>query len=191
MTNVAPHDLAITLTPSTADEGASTTLKGSFIDPGVLDTHTLTIDWGDGSAPTEVDLAAGVLTFGNPGDSGLISHTYEDNLPGNSPYMINVTVSETGPGNNGTTSATATSTVDNVPPTANVDAAPGGNNGVRGQLWPRRHADGDRSFADRPGGRFHLHRQLGRRHGGRRNWPERHDGQPLLPGRRPAPRTSD
>ena len=33
-------------------ERQSTTLSGSFTDPGTLDTHTVDINWGDGSPNT-------------------------------------------------------------------------------------------------------------------------------------------
>ncbi len=82
--NIAPvmvDDLA--LSPSTIDEGGSTSLSGSFTDPGTLDEHTVKIDWGDGETET-VDLAAGILTF-----SG-VPHTYLDN----GTYTISVSVSD-------------------------------------------------------------------------------------------------
>ena len=37
---------------SDANEGDTVTLDGQFTDPGTLDPHTVTIDWGDGSTPT-------------------------------------------------------------------------------------------------------------------------------------------
>src|SRR5262249_14270581 len=60
--NVAPSSLAIGLSASKINENGSTTLSGTFADAGALDTHTVTIDWGDQSTTT-VNLAAGVLTF--------------------------------------------------------------------------------------------------------------------------------
>ena len=38
-------------------------LNGTFADPGLLDTHTVVIHWGDGSANTTLSLDAGVLKF--------------------------------------------------------------------------------------------------------------------------------
>ncbi|MCK4456501.1 MAG: hypothetical protein KAW39_02040 [Thermoplasmata archaeon] len=51
--NVAPTIDAITVQPSTVEEGQSFTVHVTFYDPGWLDTHTATIDWNDGqtSAP--------------------------------------------------------------------------------------------------------------------------------------------
>src|SRR5207245_252592 len=61
--NVAPASVGLTVTPTTIDENGSTTLSGSFTDPGTLDTHTVVISWGDGSPSTTLSLGAGVLTF--------------------------------------------------------------------------------------------------------------------------------
>src|SRR5205085_436656 len=76
--------------PSAVDANQSVTLSGSFADPGALDAHTVDIDWGDGSANTTVNLAAGVLSF-----SG-VSHQYLDNPAGQpqGSFAISVTVSD-------------------------------------------------------------------------------------------------
>ena len=52
--NVAPviHDSDLSVSQTSFNEGATTTLSGSFTDPGTLDTHTVTIDWGDGQPAT-------------------------------------------------------------------------------------------------------------------------------------------
>src|SRR2546421_2514331 len=50
--NVAPNNVNLSLSADTIDENQSTTLSGTFTDPGTLDTHVVTIDWADGSAPT-------------------------------------------------------------------------------------------------------------------------------------------
>src|SRR5262249_43439835 len=47
--NKAPSNVALSLSAAAVNEGDSVTLGGSFADPGVLDTHTVSIDWGDGS----------------------------------------------------------------------------------------------------------------------------------------------
>jgi hypothetical protein len=66
-----------------ASEGEWINLSAGFNDPGTLDTHTATIEWGDGSAPD-----VGVVTetpFGPPGSTagmdGTVtgSHVYADN----------------------------------------------------------------------------------------------------------------
>src|SRR5439155_3293298 len=63
------------------------TLGGSFADPGINDTHQVSVDWGDGSAKATVSLAAGVLTF-----SG-VTHQYSVESPA-SGYTVTVTVTD-------------------------------------------------------------------------------------------------
>src|SRR5437016_4698670 len=109
--NVAPASVVVTPSVSQIDEGQSINLSGSFTDPGTLDTHTVVINWGDGSDNTTVDLPANVLTFAG------VSHQYLDNNPGNAPYPVSVTVAD----KDGAVSpaAGASVTVTNVAP-ANV-----------------------------------------------------------------------
>src|SRR5207247_2128654 len=96
-------------TNPTINEGDTATLNGSFTDPGVLDTHSVVIDWGDGSADT-VNLGANILNFS-------ANHQYQNDLPGNAPYTVRVTVSDA---NNASSSASIPVTVKNVPP-ANIN----------------------------------------------------------------------
>ena len=91
-------------------EGEIVKLEGvSFVDPGTLDTHTATIDWGDGTS-----LSATVTELGGAGSvSG--SHAYEDN----DVYTVIVTVTDD---DGAATSANLMITVDNVAPLANPDS---------------------------------------------------------------------
>ena len=57
-----------TATPATITEGDTVTLDVSFTDPGVTDTHTAVIDWGDG-ATTPLDPATSPFS---------LDHTYVD-----------------------------------------------------------------------------------------------------------------
>jgi len=57
-----------------------TTLSGGFADPGPLDAHTVTVDWGDGTSATTLNLAAGTLTFTTP------AHRYLNNRPADAAY---------------------------------------------------------------------------------------------------------
>jgi uncharacterized delta-60 repeat protein len=82
--NVAPTALGLSLSAAAIDEDGTTTLSGSFHDPSTLDTHTVTIDWGDGSASNVLSLPAGVLTFTSP------THRYLDN----GTYTLSVRVTD-------------------------------------------------------------------------------------------------
>ncbi len=111
VSNVAPSNLALNLSAATIGENGSTTLSGTFADPGTLDTHTVTINWGDGSPNTVLSLAAGVTAI------PATSHQYKDDNPTGTPsdvYTINVTVTDD---DTGSTSGSAALTVDNLNPT--------------------------------------------------------------------------
>ena len=102
------------------DEGGIVTLApATFNDLGTLDTHTATINWGDGT-PTEVGVVSEV-PFGPPGSTagadGTTSgnHVYADD----GVYTVTVTVADD---DGGTATDTLAVTVGNVTPT--VDAGP-------------------------------------------------------------------
>ncbi|MEQ1830003.1 MAG: PKD domain-containing protein [Pirellula sp.] len=63
-------------------------VSGSFINIDTLDTHSVTIDWGDGSTDTVVPLSAGVRLFN-------ANHIYRDDNPtgtASDGYTITVTI---------------------------------------------------------------------------------------------------
>ena len=107
--NGIPIDvLPLTLTGSTLNEGDMLTLSGAFVNIDTLDTHEVTIQWGDGSS-NAFTLTAGQRTFSN-------SHTYDDDNPTATPfdvYDIIVTVTDQ---DDGVGVATAGVTVNNVLP---------------------------------------------------------------------------
>ncbi|MEB3200580.1 MAG: tandem-95 repeat protein [Synechococcaceae cyanobacterium] len=70
--NIAPM-LSNILVTSAIDEDGIATLSGTITDPGTLDAHTLTVNWGEG-APQTYELAAGVTTFS-------VTHQYLDDNP--------------------------------------------------------------------------------------------------------------
>ncbi|HEY7073683.1 MAG TPA: carboxylesterase family protein [Acidimicrobiales bacterium] len=91
-TNVAP---TVDATASPTGDG-TVTLAGTATDPGLADTHTATVDWGDGvSEPVAVAQASGSATL-----SG--SHRYA--RPGD--YVVTLTVTDDD-GGTGTWSGTA------------------------------------------------------------------------------------
>jgi hypothetical protein len=85
VSQAAPSNVQLSLGAGTINEADSVTVNGSFTDAGLLDTHGVDIDWGDGTAHGKLALAAGVQTFS-------ATHTYADNRPGNAPYTITATV---------------------------------------------------------------------------------------------------
>jgi hypothetical protein len=117
VTDVAPSNLLLTLTGATITEGGTVTLAGSFQDPGSLDTHTVAIDWGDGSHDSTISLAAGVLAF------PAASHQYLDNPAGqpHGTFTIKATVTD----DDGSSAAGSMAVeVDNVAPTVGTISAP-------------------------------------------------------------------
>lgn len=91
--NAAPKFTSVAITPTEIDENGVATLNGVLVDPGTQDPHTVTIDWGDGSPVTPIDMPAGVLVFS-------ADHTYVDDgqSPGNGiptdVYTITATVAD-------------------------------------------------------------------------------------------------
>jgi uncharacterized protein YkwD len=101
--NVAPTVQAGA--PATADEGESVSLVGaSFGDPGTSDTHTATVDWGDGSGPQPAALA---------GPAVQASHVYTSA----GVFTVTVTVTD-GDGDAGSATTTMTIVRPNRAPTA-------------------------------------------------------------------------
>ena len=84
--NVLPFNVQVNLSSTTINEGDSVTLNGAFEDPGTLDTHVVTVYWGDGDSST-IELAAEVYAFS-------ATHTYLDNATGTaaSDFWISVSV---------------------------------------------------------------------------------------------------
>jgi hypothetical protein len=81
--NVAPTLGAVSLAPRPIT-GSETTVSVPFTDPGTLDTHTGTVDWGDGTVE-----AATITPAAGGGDLAL-AHTYT----AGGEYTITVTVTD-------------------------------------------------------------------------------------------------
>ena len=61
--NAAPSISAFAVSPSAPETGQAVTATGAFTDSGAADTHTVTVDWGDLTSATTLNLAAGVSSF--------------------------------------------------------------------------------------------------------------------------------
>jgi hypothetical protein len=126
--DVAPSNLALLPGATTISEGDSVSLSGSFLDPGTKDSHTVTINWGDGSSADTVSLGAGVLSFGGDGS---VAHTYQAAPSDGSPYRITVTVADDG---GGSTKASTRVAVQNVVPVPTINVDPNSLPAQEG--WP-------------------------------------------------------
>jgi hypothetical protein len=114
--NVTPT-VSFSVTPSLS-ENQTATLNGTIADPGALDGHTVTIQWGDG-APSVLNLAPGVLAF-------TATHHYADDNPtGSASDAYNVSVSVTDKDGASSLAATAI-TVNNVAPAIGAASGPAG-----------------------------------------------------------------
>ncbi len=102
--NMAPELVSLELDEWAVDENSEVVLTGSFTDAGLLDTHTLQIDWGN---PTEagnvetIDLSqAGSIanvTFDSLTNSFAVTHRYLDDNPSitsRDDYVITATVTD-------------------------------------------------------------------------------------------------
>src|SRR5262249_28282039 len=83
------------------------TLSATFTDAGASSSHTVDVNWGDGSAHTVLNLPINVLTL-------TANHQYVTNLPGSVPYTVLTTV--TSDATSASTSAATSVTVQNVAP---------------------------------------------------------------------------
>ena len=92
--NFIPVANPLTLNTCTDTKG-TVTVNGTFTDPDALDTHTVTLAWGDGSANTVLTLAAGVSSYS-------ASHAY---VPSSSTFAAVDTLTATVADNHGASSS--------------------------------------------------------------------------------------
>ncbi len=104
ITNVAPS--IDTLAATSVDENGTVHLTGTYSDTGTQDTHTLTINWGEGS-PQTVAVTGGAFD---------ITHQYLDDNPTGTPwdlYTVGVTLTDD---DTGSVNAETTLQVNNLVP---------------------------------------------------------------------------
>jgi hypothetical protein len=99
-------NLQLTLQASSINEGSSASLSGSFTNPSAVDANSVVINWGDGSANTTLNLAAGATSFsgithqyleesaGQPGGSYPISVIVQDNEGAQASASTSIQVSD-------------------------------------------------------------------------------------------------
>jgi Tol biopolymer transport system component/PKD repeat protein len=96
--NAAPTLGALTVPTDVVPPGTPVALSGSYTDPGTADSHTATVDWGDGTVD-ELALSGGQVAA---------SHTYA----AGGTWTVTVTVTDD---DGGTASATATMVTNRAP----------------------------------------------------------------------------
>ncbi len=119
ISNVAPT--IDTLSATSVDENGTVHLTGTYHDVGTLDTHMLTINWGEGT-PQTLLVSGGTFAF---------TYQYLDDQPTNTPsdqYTIQVTLTDD---DGGLDTDSATTTISNVAPTIdNLSATSVDENGT-------------------------------------------------------------
>jgi hypothetical protein len=109
--NISPSQLNLNPNSTAVFENGAVTLNAAFVDPGMADTHVVTINWGDGTSST-MNLGAGVLSFTAP------PHQYLDDGPTGTPSDVqSITVTVVDDDGSAGVSATTSVTVNNVAPT--------------------------------------------------------------------------
>src|SRR5205823_5989823 len=96
------------------NENGSITLTGSYADVGSQDTHTLTISWGDGSAPQTVPVSGGSFS---------VVHQYlDDNAAGTAGHQYTISLALTDH-DTGTASTSTSFTLHHANPTPRIPYA--------------------------------------------------------------------
>jgi hypothetical protein len=120
--NVAPVVSTATLNQTVMNEGGTLTVTGAVSDPGLADTHTVSIDWGDGSRPTSVwvNQSSHIYTA---------SHRYLDDkaAPAADNFIIKITAKDDEQA--ASSLVTRTVRINNVAPTATILGLPTGTVG--------------------------------------------------------------
>jgi hypothetical protein len=93
--NQSPHIGLLVSYPEAIEEGDEVRLEIGFSDPGLGDTFTVSIDWGDGS---EVEVHPNLPALESSGNGSLnVGHRYVDDNPTRTPqdsYTVRVTVED-------------------------------------------------------------------------------------------------
>ncbi|HBO43305.1 MAG TPA: hypothetical protein DD670_05110, partial [Planctomycetaceae bacterium] len=108
VTSVAPEFVGDVVVTSPIDEGEIATLSGTLSSPSVDDVLTLVVNWGDGTSDT-FEYPGGTTPFE-------VTHLYENNQPGNAPYLISLVLTDDDGG--GPATALTSVVVHNAAPTA-------------------------------------------------------------------------
>ncbi len=92
MASNAPPQFGSIAVTTPVDTGSNAVLSGSIVDAGMLDTFTLSVNWGDGSPAQNFNYPAGTTAFNQ-------AHSYST---GNTNYNISVTLRDDDTGSSAT-----------------------------------------------------------------------------------------
>lgn len=104
------------LNSTSINEGETVMLSGAISDPGIADTFTVNVDWGDGQSDS-LTLPAGSANYN-------LTHTYQDDITPGTPsddYDVSVTVTDD---DGGSDDLNLSVTVHNLPPNVGPIVAP-------------------------------------------------------------------
>jgi PKD repeat protein len=96
--NAAPSFESFGVSPSNPETGQQVKFTAEVKDSGANDTHTLTLSWGDDSAPTTTDLVLArsftseAHTYSHVGDYVVTATVTDDSLAASDPVTLTVTV---------------------------------------------------------------------------------------------------
>ena len=110
---ITVNNLAPAIEPiedTVSNEGEGVEFNATFSDPGILDTHTIEWDFGDGNSQSTVNSDAEQSGANPLGQQSTVSHTYSDN----GEYDVNLTITDD---EGASTTQSFKVTVNNVPPT--------------------------------------------------------------------------
>ncbi|HVU88539.1 MAG TPA: hypothetical protein VHD36_14560 [Pirellulales bacterium] len=123
VTDVPPTISNLSITPNDMVINNVAVLTGTIFDPGPADSFTMTVNWGDETAPQVIALPAGSTNF-------TLSHLFDDNRRGDpnqvNPVQITIVDNHTGL----STSATAITVHDVNPTLINYTGTNLGSNGI-------------------------------------------------------------
>lgn len=104
--NVPPSAATLATSAASIKENDILSLSGTFADVGALDTHNVSVNWGDGSTASSSNLAVGVFAFD-------FAHRYLDNRPLSANAAIVVTITDK---DGGTLIVNTNVAIQNLPP---------------------------------------------------------------------------
>ncbi|WP_210349575.1 LamG-like jellyroll fold domain-containing protein [Bradyrhizobium agreste] len=115
--NVAPVAGSLNVVPAQQTEGSAVTVSGTYTDAGPLDSHTVRIDWGDGTSSRSTD-AGTTIVVDQIHRSFMVTRVYADNpdlatRPGSDYAITAIVTDERGADSN---AATASVVVQNTAP---------------------------------------------------------------------------